>query len=95
MKGEENWFRRLGRELDDGHSPLKPQPLIEILGRKQVLLENHGGVCGYSPECVCVRVSYGQIHISGSDLQIVRMTRDQLVVWGKISEVKLCGRDSG
>lgn len=65
------------------------QPLVEIFGDRRVLLENHCGVTKYSETSICVKVRYGQIQISGCDLRLMRMTRQQIIVCGKIDAVAL------
>ena len=90
MKRGERWFSRIAEDMDISIPAL---PLVEIAGTGRVLIENHGGVTGYSPECIRIKVRYGQICVCGSCLEIARMTKDQLVICGRILEVKLFGRE--
>lgn len=66
------------------------QPLIEIAGEKRVLIENHRGVVQYGETEICLRVSYGFVKIVGCGLRLLRMTRQQVIICGRIDEVALC-----
>lgn len=65
------------------------QSLVEILGDRRVLLENHYGVTKYSQESICVKVRYGQIQISGCGLRLMKMTKQQIIICGRIEAVSL------
>lgn len=64
-------------------------PLVEIAGDRRVLVENHGGVCQYGPEQICVRVKYGIVSVRGRGLEIAKLSREQLVISGRIDCVSL------
>lgn len=68
------------------------QPIVEIAGQNRVLIENHQGVLAYSREEIGIRVSYGKIIIMGSDLQLMQISFEQLVVKGHIDSLQLLGR---
>ncbi len=65
-------------------------PLVEIAGDRRVLVENHRGVVQYGQTDIRLRVSYGYVKICGSNLRLVRMTRQQVIICGKIDDVSLC-----
>lgn len=64
-------------------------PLVELAGCGRVLVENHTGVLVYSPGEITVRVSYGCLQISGENMMLAEMHREQLVITGTIHGVKL------
>lgn len=66
-------------------------PLVELLGQNRVLIENHLGVMAYSTEEICVRVKYGMLCVCGFDLQLTRMTKQQLLIAGCIQQIRLMG----
>ena len=69
-------------------------PLVELGGNQRVLIENHCGVIGYGGKEIRVKVSYGDVCICGDRLELARMTKQQLVITGRIDEVTLHrGRD--
>lgn len=64
-------------------------PLIELVGKHRVLIENHGGVTAYDTEKIQVLVEYGEICITGKNLTLVKMTKEQLVICGDVCGVLL------
>ena len=64
-------------------------PLVEIFGCQRVLIENHKGVTMYGCNEICVKVSYGQLSIRGSGLELARMTKQQLIISGQIEGVSI------
>ena len=62
-------------------------PLIEIAGDQRVLIERHKGVLGYDKQRVCVKLSFGVLLVCGCNLQIIDMSKNQLVIVGKILEI--------
>lgn len=77
----------LGVELPSETAP--GVPLVEMLGDRRVLIENHRGVVQYGCNEICVKVSYGQICVTGYCLALVRMTKHQLVISGQIDCLSL------
>ena len=70
------------------------QVLVEITGDNRVLIENHRGVREYSREQIGVNVKYGFVQICGSCLELRCMTKDQLVISGRIDGVMLKRRNA-
>ena len=68
---------------------LPGEPLIEIVGSRRVLIEHHKGVTAYSCDEIRICVSYGQICICGTNLELICMTKDQLIVTGVINNILL------
>ncbi len=66
------------------------QPLIEIAGERRVLIENHRGVVRYGEGEICLRVSYGFVKVVGCGLRLLRMTRQQVIICGRIDGIELC-----
>lgn len=82
-------LERLADEADLTVEPLPGQPIVEIAGDRRVLIENHFGVKEYSRERITVKVKYGFVSVCGCQLELMRMTREQLVICGKIDGVTL------
>lgn len=89
MKGKGDWMQRLADRLDLPSEPIPGLPLVEIAGERRVLVENHGGVCQYGPELICIRVKYGTISIRGRGLELARMSKEQLIISGRVDCVVL------
>ncbi len=87
-----NFLERLTEEADLTAQPLPGQPIVEIAGDRRVLVENHFGVKEYSRERITVKVRYGSVCICGCQLELLQMTREQLVIQGRIDGVTLLRR---
>ena len=74
-------------DLQGEHLP--GQSLVEIAGDSRVLIEAHCGVKECNTERVRVNVRFGQILVCGSRLELSCMTREHLVICGKINSVML------
>lgn len=72
--------------------PLPGIPLVEICDQRRVLIENHQGIVGYGCNEILIKVRYGQICICGENLKLAKMSKEKLVITGKISAVNLQGR---
>ncbi len=81
--------------LDLPGESLPGQVLVEISGENRVLIEHHCGVREYSRERIGVKVKYGVLQVCGSCLELRCMTREQLVISGKIDCIVLKRRNSG
>ena len=82
-------LQRLADGADLSAEPLPGQPIVEIAGDRRVLIENHFGVKEYSREKIGVKVKYG---LCGCDLELIRMTKEQLIISGRIDAVTLIRR---
>ncbi len=84
-----NWLQRLADRADLLGESLPGVPLLEIAGDCRVLIEEHKGVTEYSKEQICIKVSYGLVCICGCGLELIKMSREQLAISGRIDCVKL------
>lgn len=92
MKKGRSILQRLADGADLPGEPLPSQPIVELAGDRRVLVENHFGVTQYSQERIGVKVKYGQVIVCGCGLELVRMTKEQLVICGKIDGITLIRR---
>ena len=76
-----NFWERLTLGMDLPGESLPTLPLIEIAGEHRVLVENHNGVIGYGDQQICVKVKFGYIKISGNQLLLSKLTKQQLSVY--------------
>lgn len=83
----------LWERLDLPGESLPGQVLVEIAGDSRVLIEQHRGVREYSREKIGVKVRYGLVQVCGSGLELRCMTREQLVISGRIDSVTLKRRE--
>lgn len=85
-------MQMLADEADLPAEPLPGVPVVEVAGECRVLIERHAGVTEYSRERICVKVCYGLVCVCGCGLELTRMTRQQLVISGRIDGVQLLRR---
>lgn len=64
-------------------------PLVELYGSQRVLIENHKSILSYDTEEVYVKVRFGTICVMGTELQLSKMSKEQLFVTGKIEGIML------
>ena len=86
-------FERLAERVELETEPMPAQPIIEIAGESRVLIENHKGVRAYSTERILILVRHGEVCVCGCGLEILRMTKEQLVIRGKINGISLQRRE--
>ena len=84
-----NLIQKLADGADLSGEVLPKVPLIEIVGDSRVLIECHESVIQYGKEEICVRVKYGIVSIYGNNLELIKMTHEQLVIIGQICSLSL------
>ena len=85
--------QRIWDRLDLAEEPEVGETLVEVLGHRRVLIENHCGITQYGGCRICVKVKYGSIYIAGKGLKLSLMTKDQLIISGCIESLNLERRD--
>lgn len=76
-----------GADLSAGALP--GYPIVELSGDRRILIENHFGVKEYGRDRITVKMRYGQVSVTGTGLQILKMTKEQLVICGRIIGIEL------
>ena len=89
MNRRRGFLERVAEGADLPGEAMPGQPLVELAGDRRVLIENHNGVTEYGRERISVRVRYGQLVVCGCGLELARMTKEQLVIIGRIDGVTL------
>lgn len=89
MKTGHNIWEHIWEQKTLSPEVIPGQPIVEIAGDRRVLVENHLGVAAYGSERILVNVSFGCICICGCNLEIMHMTKDQLIIYGRIHSVGL------
>ena len=80
---------RFKKLLDLSSQAVPGVPIVEMAGNRRVLIENHNGVAQYSNDRITVVVKMGRIIVSGRDLEICHMSKQQLVIVGYIDTVSV------
>ena len=89
MKKEQRWLERLADQADLPGEAGLGQPLVELAGDRRVLIEHHQGVIQYGCQRICVKVKYGTVAVEGCDLELARMSREQLIIRGRIDRIQI------
>lgn len=66
---------------------------IELIGNRQVIVENHRGVGAFEAECMELLTPDGAIVVHGRELALLVMNQRELVVTGRIRSVELPEED--
>ena len=82
-------MRQLLDRADLVEESLPRQPLVELLSDSRVLIENHCGVTEYGTERICVRMRFGFVSITGCGLHLGQMSRQRLVIIGRIHAIEV------
>ena len=90
-----SFFAQMIENTDLAPESVPGQPIIEIAGDRRVLIENHQGVKAYGREKILVKVRFGYVCVCGCGLELLCMTRAQLVIRGRIDSVALQRRGEG
>lgn len=89
------WLQRLADEADLSGEPLPGVPVVELAGDSRVLIERHKGVTEYSREKIGIHMCFGKLEVTGCNLELSCMTRDQLVISGRISGILIQRKGKG
>ena len=69
--------------IAEGSASVIKRPLVEIIGNRRVLIENHTGITEFGNERITAS------NTGGRDLQITLISEEQIVIVGKIGSVLL------
>lgn len=64
-------------------------PRIVVSGNQQVVIENHRGVIEYEPSVIRVGTKLGELKITGAELVLVSVFKEELVITGKIGRIEM------
>ena len=84
-----NWAQRLTEGMDLSGETMPGMTVAELAGDRRILIEGHRGVTQYSREQVTVKVNYGWLCVTGCGLELRQMSRQQLVICGRIDGIQL------
>ena len=84
-----NWAQRLTEGMDLAGETLPGTTIAELAGDRRVLIEGHKGVTEYCRDRVTVKVGYGWLSICGCGLELRQMSKQQLVISGRIDAVQV------
>lgn len=64
-------------------------PRVIVVGHLGVLVSNHRGLISYSPGRLVIGVGQGQMTVTGQDLQIEEVGREEMVIRGVIRSIQM------
>lgn len=62
---------------------------LQLVGRRQMVIENHRGLVAFSPREVVVSTPTGRLVVAGQGFVIEAIRPDRLRIAGRIEEVRL------
>lgn len=83
-----NLKRNMTEALDLPKEVMLDLPLISMMGKEEITIENHKGILAYHEEIVRIATKVGTFKINGKDLKIKHLSADALVVAGSIAGVE-------
>ncbi len=63
-------------------------PVIKIMGRNDIYIENHKGIVEYSNEILRINSEIGIVKIMGKNLYIKEISREEIFITGDISTIE-------
>lgn len=69
------------------------QSLVELAGKRRLVVENHCGIRSYTSEHICLGLPDGMLEISGKGLTVSNMTKRLVMISGIITGLDFCWRN--
>lgn len=69
--------------------PIPGKFLLELLGEGRILIENHKGVREYGTDKIGIKSDFGVVSIQGKQLELCQMSKERLIISGKIGCITL------
>lgn len=63
-------------------------PRVSVCGDREIFVENHKGVLQYTSCCIRIKMNDGIMGICGSDLRIIILERERMVIDGDLESVE-------
>jgi sporulation protein YqfC len=64
-------------------------PKIVVSGNQQLVIENYRGVIEYEPSVIRIGTKLGELKISGAELGLISVLKEELVIAGKIGRIEM------
>ncbi|WP_010168526.1 YabP/YqfC family sporulation protein [Candidatus Epulonipiscium viviparus] len=82
-------FKNFISSIDGVEESIIGLPLITIIGEDNLRVENFSSIIEYNQEIIRLKTKIGVISIIGKNLLAKSMTKEEIVIRGKISGVNL------
>ena len=80
---------RINRLLEIPQEISTNLPKITVIGFKQMLIENYKGILEYEEFFASISTHIGIVNINGYNLNLEKMTNDDIKITGKIESIEL------
>ena len=80
-------MNRINQALDMPKEIYTKDPKLTIIGFKEIIIENYKGILEYEENFVKIETHIGNVNIDGIDLNLSKMTEDNLKITGKITAI--------
>ena len=87
MTKQKRW-QRIGALFDIPDDIIMNTVRVTMVGRGELLIENHSGIIEYTSELLRVKVSDGELSVSGTGLSLAVIEKEQVRVAGTVSAVR-------
>lgn len=84
MSGKGRTIRRVTEILEIPPEVLVNVPRVEVVGHLQFRVENHRGIEQYEPHRVVLAIPDGRLIVTGRDLVIGWIDKNELLVTGQV-----------
>ncbi len=81
--------RRLDKILEIPEEVYTNVPKITITGFSEIILENYKGILEYEEFFASISTHIGTVNINGYNLNLEKMTNDDIKITGKIESIEL------
>ena len=81
--------RRLDKILEIPEEVYTNVPKITITGFSEIILENYKGILEYEEFFASISTHIGIVNINGYNLNLEKMTKDDIKITGKIESIEL------
>lgn len=81
-------FNKLDSLLELPQEVYSDIPKLTIIGFNEIILENYKGIIEYEEFFASISTYIGVVNISGYDLNLEKMTNDDIKITGKIESIE-------
>ena len=85
---QHNITRALSSALELPEEVVLNLPLISIIGRGELTIENHKGILEYSASLVRINTNSSILSVAGRDISIKQITSESIKIEGVVSSIQ-------
>lgn len=88
MRKINNLEQKFAHFLDIPNDVIFDLPKITLIGNVQMYIENHKGIIEYLPSLIKVAVNTGEIEVTGEELTVRNINREEIHLDGLILSIR-------